>query len=131
MIRVLLIMQSCVNNLDQNNQNNQGNNEDRDRLLREQREREEKLREEERQRIEQLERERQEREQVNFTECCRYPSVHCKHFVICNDKLTVYTVALVDRCKNSSRIDVISHKIGDRKHQYLRKDLGGSNLLSR
>ena len=38
---------------------------------------------------------------------------------------------LVDRSKNSSRKDGISHKIGDHKHQFRRKDLGGSNLLSR
>ena len=37
---------------------------------------------------------------------------------------------LVDRSKNSSRKDGISHKIGDHKHQFRRKDLGGSNLLS-
>ena len=33
---------------------------------------------------------------------------------------------LVDRSKNSSRKDGISHKIGDHKHQFRRKDLGGS-----
>ena len=38
---------------------------------------------------------------------------------------------LVDRSKNSSRKDGISHKVGDHKHQFRRKDLGGSNLLSR
>ena len=38
---------------------------------------------------------------------------------------------LVDRYKNSSRKDGIRHKIGDHKHQFRRKDLGGSNLLSR
>ena len=38
---------------------------------------------------------------------------------------------LVDRSKNLSRNDGISHKIGDHKHQFRRKDLGGSNLLSR
>ena len=38
---------------------------------------------------------------------------------------------LVDRSKNSSRKDGISHKIGDHKHQFRRKDLGCSNLLSR
>ena len=37
----------------------------------------------------------------------------------------------MDRSKNSSRKDGISHKIGDHKHQFRRKDLGGSNLLSR
>ena len=37
---------------------------------------------------------------------------------------------LVDRSKNSSRKDGISHKIGDHKHQFRQKDLGGSNLLS-
>ena len=38
---------------------------------------------------------------------------------------------LVDWSKNSSRKDGISHKIWDHKHQFRRKDLGGSNLLSR
>ena len=37
----------------------------------------------------------------------------------------------MDRSKNTSRKDGISHKIGDHKHQFRRKDLGGSNLLSR
>ena len=40
-------------------------------------------------------------------------------------------VQLVDRYKNLSRTDGISLKIGDRKHQLRRKDLGGSNLLRR
>ena len=40
-------------------------------------------------------------------------------------------INIVDRSKNSSRKDGISHKIGDHKHQFRRKDLGGSNLLSR
>ena len=35
----------------------------------------------------------------------------------------------MDRSKNSSRKDGISHKIGDHKHQFRRKDLGGRNLL--
>ena len=38
---------------------------------------------------------------------------------------------LVDRSENSTRIDGISHKIGNHKHQFRRKDLGGCNLLSR
>ena len=37
----------------------------------------------------------------------------------------------VDRSKNSSRKDRISHKIRDHKHQFHRKDVGGSNLLGR
>ena len=37
----------------------------------------------------------------------------------------------VDKSKNSSRINVISLKIGSRKHQLRRKHLEGSNLLSR
>ena len=46
-------------------------------------------------------------------------------------KIQSSTYLLVDRSKNSSRRDGISHKIGDHKHQFRRKDLGGSNLLSR
>ena len=34
------------------------------------------------------------------------------------------SLQLVDRSKNSSRKDGISHKIGDHKHQFRRKDLG-------
>ena len=36
----------------------------------------------------------------------------------------------MDRYKNSSRKDGISHKTGDHKHSFRRKDLGGRNLLS-
>ena len=46
-------------------------------------------------------------------------------------KKLLESIELVDRSKNSSRKDGISHKIGDHKHQFRRKDLGGSNLLSR
>ena len=52
-----------------------------------------------------------------------------------NERLSKFyqqnTNQLVDRSKNSSRKDGISHKIGDHKHQFRRKDLGGSNLLRR
>ena len=44
---------------------------------------------------------------------------------------TQYYAIVVDRSKNLARINGISHKIVDHKHQFHRKELGGSNLLSR
>ena len=46
-------------------------------------------------------------------------------------KKKILNSQLVDRSKKSSRKNWISHKIGDCKHQFRRKDPGGSNLLSR
>ena len=51
--------------------------------------------------------------------------------IIASHFYNLFSFQLVDRSKNSSRKDGISHKIGDHKHQFRRKDLGGSNLLSR
>ena len=44
---------------------------------------------------------------------------------------TTYFKQFVDRSKHSSKIDEINQKIGDRKHRFRRKDMGGSLKLEK